>query len=82
MKDKKESAFEMLKVFDCQKFPKNVRKAFFDLSEAGNDCYVSWHVEDDTCEDYEVDDKRDLINKWLIDNGASPHEEVLINHWW
>jgi len=62
-----------MKVFDCQDMPADVRKEFFDNSEANqNDCYVSFDTEERECS----------VTKWLMENGAEKDEEVLINHWW
>lgn len=96
-KDKK-PRFEMLKVFDCQDMPEDVKRAFFDMKEmAGNDCYVSWWIHDERYPPEEEMDsyyrehkrKKDLIDGWLIANGADPApseddsgERVLVKHWW
>lgn len=76
----------MLKVFDCQEMPDNVRHKMFDHCQQGNDCYVGWwpqsptYVEDDGSiapnEDYTI------VDEWLLANGAEVDERVLINHWW
>ena len=73
---------KMMKVFDCQYMPEDVKKAFFDLTDDyKNDCYVSWFVKDEL--DDEDNDKALLVTKWLLEEGAEESdEEVLINHWW
>jgi len=72
----------MMKVFDCQYMPEDIKKAFFDLTDDyKNDCYVSWFVKDEL--DDEDNDKALLVTKWLLEEGAEESdEEVLINHWW
>lgn len=86
------SNFKIMKVFDCQDMPEDIRRVFFDAHEERNDSYVLWTLETagindtDTDKDYDADHK--LIDQWLIDNGAKPGEPgrsgetVLINHWW
>jgi hypothetical protein len=73
---------KMMKVFDCQYMPEDIKKAFFDLTDDyKNDCYVSWFVKDEL--DDEDNDKALLVTKWLLEEGAEESdEEVLINHWW
>ena len=74
---------KMMKVFDCQYMPEDIKKAFFDLTDDyKNDCYVSWFVRDELLDD-EDNDKALLVTKWLLEEGAEESdEEVLINHWW
>lgn len=68
--------FKLMKVFDCQDMPDNVRKLLYDMYDNGNDTYVS-HIMG------ESDEKYMLVDKWLIENGAEPKsEEVLISYWW
>lgn len=79
--------YEMMKVFDCCKMPKDVHQAFFDIEECGNDCYVDWwnHLDYDTdAGDPDPDDiKRKLVNDWLLANGMEETDKkVLISHWW
>ncbi len=81
--------FKIMKVFDCQDMPENIRKVFFDVSDVGNDCYVRYCIGESLWED--DDDwgiKYTLIDNWLIENGAGcssegkSGEEVIIKHWW
>lgn len=83
--------YVMMKVFDCYDMPKELRREFFDRSEAGNDCYVSYFLEADcttmSCDKEECSDncefiKYNNIQKWLLENGAIPDEHVLIKHSW
>lgn len=82
--------FELLKVFDCQDMPDDVRNAFFACSCAGNDVYVNWGIAANILDpDDEYDMQIKKVDDWLISNGAEgpidgrPYgEEVLIKHWW
>lgn len=85
--------YKVMKVFDCQwdpGMPKDVKKAFFDLNECGNNVYVRWQIASDIYEEGdEWSIKRKLVDDWLIANGAegpkdehSSGETVLIKHWW
>lgn len=60
-------------VVDCQDFPKDVRKYFFDHSYAGNDCYVEYYLEGD--------DEGDLVVRYLREIGFQG-DEIIIRHWW
>ena len=78
--------YKMMKVFDCQDMSSATRLKFFEMTEQGNDCYVSWwptlpqYQEDDgTWADNE--DYTDVDN-WLLAHGAEPDEEVLVKHSW
>ena len=76
---------EMMKVFDCQKMPQDVRDAFFNDNQASNDTYVDHWVGEGYDEDYINDDVVDNLKKidaWLKKNGAEDAEHVLISHWW
>ncbi len=81
---------QVMKVFDCQDMPEDLRRKFMDMWEYGNNSFVRWTIadsiydeEDEGCRDTkEVDD-------WLITNGATPApgehqsgEEVIILYWW
>jgi len=81
----------MMPVYDCQKMPDKVRQAFYELTEsAGNDCYVSHFIGDALEEekndpgshDKKVIEQYKVLEEWLIANGATIGEHVLINHWW
>lgn len=85
------SKFKTMKVFDCQDMPSYTRTAFFDYIRSGghtaNDCYVDFQRDKEVQDYYNSrkhhDAKRFLIvNKWLIKNGASKYEDVLINFNW
>ena len=80
--------FRLVKSFDCQRMPEQVKRAFFRTTEAvGNDCHVSWEVQHVPCDSMVPDDEepdRDvrMVDDWLLANGAEDLEIVLINHWW
>lgn len=82
-----EPQFTMKKVFDCQDMPKEIKRAFFEYMEKGNDCYVALFIEEDLEED-ELGEipffskEYNRLIKWLLENGAEDGEEVLIRHWW
>ena len=78
------SNHKMMKVFDCQDMPEEVKKIFFELAPdtAHNDVYVDWWVHDERFF-YEEGQKEDpeyceyvrrkqLLENWLIENGAKP----------
>lgn len=73
-----------MKVFDCQDMPDNVREVFFEHCSSGNsvsnDCYVDWYS--DTFYDEEYCEKIHVVTSWLISQGATKDEHVLIRHWW
>jgi hypothetical protein len=74
--------YKVMKVFDCQDMPEDVKKIFFEMEEANNDCYVDWHVhserffyKDGQKEDAEYCEyvwRKQLVEDWLIVNGALP----------
>lgn len=73
--------YKMMKVFDCQKMPETIQKAFFShcRGQYSNDCYCKWYMY------MEIDPKdhqRLLIHNWLIANGAEYGERVIIKYWW
>ena len=79
----------MMKVFDCQDMPEDIKKAFFACNEfASNDCYVSWHHDiyhenvDETNE--ELEDNEDLKEetdymKSFIKNSKLVHDWLIEN---
>jgi hypothetical protein len=79
--------FDVMKVFDCQKMPADIRRIFFDYSEAPNDCYLRVCI-NDSIRDPDDPNPIEQVWDWLIANGADPGgedtagEEVLVNHWW
>lgn len=79
--------YEMMKVFDCQKMPDDVRHKFFEQTEGhGNSCYVSWwptsaqYQEDDGTWQDNPDDT--IVDGWLLANGAELDEKVIVRHSW
>lgn len=80
---------KLMKVFDCQDMPDDLRHQFFEKERGGlgrgNRCYISWYIaanRDPTLTEQAVDE-------WLVSQGASgpPNEDsegehVLIKHWW
>ena len=79
--------YEMMKVFDCQKMPDDVRLKFFEQTEGHcNSCYVSWWP---TAPQYQEDDGSwqtnpdyTIVDGWLIANGADLDEKVVVRHSW
>lgn len=71
--------YKIMKVFDCQDMPYNVKKQFFDYSEKENDVYVEWKVNSD----YHLEGlEPKLVWNWLLENGAVDQEVVIVQHWW
>jgi len=73
---------KIMKVFDCQEMPDDVRSEFFGWAEQGNDCYVKVFIEP-----YEKLEDDTLVYSplvtWLMKNGAELQDkEVIISHWW
>lgn len=68
--------FQMMKVFDCQRMPKEERHALFDSFQKSNDSCVQFQIG----EDYGPQLK--LVEDWLIGQGAEDGEEVIILYWW
>lgn len=64
-----------MKLFDCQEMPEATREEFFDTwpGNKGNDVVLSWEVGDGCSE---------AVDSWLMENGASDGETVLVKHWW
>lgn len=74
--------YEIKKVFDCQDMSVDLRKTFFDMYDTkGNDTYVNFCIEEGL-EPECYGESGVKIAKWLVDNGASKDDEVLISHWW
>jgi hypothetical protein len=63
--------FKLVKIFDCEDMPPNVKEEFLDSSS--KEIYCSYYVDDD---------KNDIVSIWLLDNGASLNERVMIKRWW
>lgn len=74
------SKFVVMKVFDCQDMPDELRARFFKLwDHKHNDSSVTWEVNEDTDPDQDTKD----VNDWLVANGANPEgESVIIQYWW
>lgn len=72
----------MMKVYDCQDMPEDVRNAFFASCDHdhGNDCLVTWNVFSLDVEEY--GDNHFEVSNWLLANGADDNEDVVIKHWW
>jgi hypothetical protein len=65
--------YKLMKVFDCQDMPDDVRKDFFDACELCNDVCTQWFI--GYCSE--------SVNRWLLENGATEEDEkVIIKHWW
>ncbi len=65
--------FKLMKVFDCLTMPESVCDEFYLQAEKGNDCYVSYHIDERG---------EDNISDWLLDNGGEEEEVVIIKHHW
>lgn len=66
--------YELVKLFDCQKMPEDVKKNFFEMAMAGqNDSIEEWTLDTEPT---------DITDLWLIANGAEAGEVVYIYHWW
>lgn len=73
--------YKLMQVFDCQDMPDYIRGSYFQFEENhGNDCYLSWQLDNIWVED-EFKFKCQQIDNWLRENGCTA-EEVLIAHWW
>lgn len=80
--------YRMMKVFDCQDMPEDLRKEFFALwDDRGNDTFVKWGIAESIYESDDDINKR--IDDWLVENGAdaAPGDDdsgecVLISYWW
>lgn len=79
--------YKVMKVFDCQDMPENLREKFFEFySDYGksNDSCVTWEIGSNS----EPEETEKLIDMWLVLNGADRAtedncgEEVLIRYWW
>lgn len=57
--------------YDCQDMPDDVRRAFFNYHDAGNDCHVSHTVEAGT-----------KVGDYLIEEGFEDGDDLIIKHWW
>lgn len=85
---------KLMQVFDCQDMPNEVKRAFFDDYGEGkcNDVYIMLYLEGDcpnrecinvnryqcdTCEYREYN----IVEKWLMNNGATDGE-VIVKRWW
>lgn len=79
----------MMKVFDCQDMPDDVREKFFKLcsggNSVGNDCYVTWYPVHPFFEEEGVlivNEDCSIVDTWLLENGANEDETVIVQHWW
>lgn len=77
----------MMKVFDSYDMPDDVRTFFFESNYQGNDCYVghevnaaTWYNEENGCTI--PSEEHNIVDAWLLENGAQDSEYVLINHSW
>jgi hypothetical protein len=57
--------------YDCQDMPDEVREDFFQSHDAGNDCHVTEYVESGS-----------IVGDFLIEEGFSDGDEVIVKHWW
>ena len=74
---------ETLKVFDCQDMPDKIREQFFYREARDSDCYVAWWVEPKiTQETGNQNEDYTPVDGWLLEQGATVDEKVLIHHWW
>ncbi len=80
--------YEMLKIFNCQDMPDDVREIFWDRTMyVSNDCYVAWNLEPSTYKDDEgvahQNEDYTIVDDWLLMNGATTNDnKVLVSHWW
>lgn len=89
-----EKMFTLLKVFDCQDMPNDIKEIFFNQNECGNDCLVyytvNWFkqaIEEDEEDGTKSPDcyalsNEEKLDNWLIENGALNNERIIISHWW
>lgn len=65
--------YKMMKVFDCQDMPNDIQEIFFITEEVCNDVYIRVSLNNETYP----------VVTWLLENGASKEDEVVIvSHWW
>jgi hypothetical protein len=66
--------YKLLKVFDCQDMPDNIRRQFFDETDHahGNDVYI----------DFVLEDEDNSVVKWFRKHGADTEDEVVVKRWW
>lgn len=80
--------FKTMKVFDCQDMPKDVKEAFLKYTRSGghtaNDCYVELQRDKEAVSYYKRNKHSDflLVHRWLTNNGAKEHEDVIIGFNW
>jgi hypothetical protein len=71
--------YKVLKVFDCQEMPDHLCKHFLKLwDDKCNDVAIDWRV----CDSDPPIPEHDIIDQWLLSNGAVIGEEVIIKYWW
>ena len=75
-----------MKVFDLQEMPPIIKKAVQReaayLKYALKDNYFEWDMTGAYRGIDQDDTDFDIINNWMLENGANKLEEVLINYWW
>jgi len=66
---------ELVKMYDCQKLPKEIKKYFFDSHD---------HIKhNDIVVEVLVNEKgTDILSDYLIKDGAVWDDTVFIKHWW
>ncbi len=76
MKKKKE-IFKLVKMIDCQEMPEDIKHAYFEVTRGeSNDCYLNWFWGFDSTEHYKK------IDDWLLENGLTQKDNIVIKHWW
>jgi hypothetical protein len=76
----------LMKVFDCQDMPCDIRNIFFEETEDSNHCndiYVSWDIDGSWRDDTEDTDNEKLIDNWFFEQGAVREDkEIIVKRWW
>lgn len=74
------SKFKLMKVFDCYDMPETLRNGFFNLwDNKGNDSTVEWYTQGSIEEKGSISE---MVDNWLVENGAIKYEYVLIKYYW
>ena len=58
--------------YDYQGMPEDIKDEFFNMHDAGNDCYV----------DHYIRDPDNIVDNYFIELGEKLGSSIVVKHWW